>query len=395
MLRQNFTYLCLSFSVMLSTVLPGALAAPSGNSSVNGSAAANSQPATGKKGSNPAVATEKKPSPSVKAANPNPVGAGSQPASGNKTADAKKAQTSKPAVTTATKPASQAKQAANPNPVGAGSQPVSGNKSGDGKKSSGAAPVSAKTAESKKAVKIERAEARERHALGLVPPPPPETPTVLSPLGMGQSYMQQLVPLEMLSLDSLKQRRQDLTSQLQTAQNELKDKTAGLSDKTTRGKQFQALYDEGVISRRELEFALDDSKQAQSTIDSSKSKVQDLQTALNRVDAKLKALGKLGLGNRKTASAKSKIKAHTQEHKTLAKANPTKTTDTQTALKPAAPTASSAPDTSATSTSQAAPPHSSAPTSAAASAPTAVPASAPTTAPTAPSSPSSATNASP
>ncbi len=124
--------------------------------------------------------------------------------------------------------------------------------------------------------------------MSLVPPPPPETPSLLSyPLG-GQYYSQQLVPLELLSPESLTKRQDQLKAHLTAAKKELADKEDGNAIQKDRVKQFDALFEEGVISRKELQLSHDELKTSQADIDTVKSKIEDLQSALNRVTDKVK-----------------------------------------------------------------------------------------------------------
>ena len=61
----------------------------------------------------------------------------------------------------------------------------------------------------------ERSEEHPR--VGLVPPPPPDTPSLMSaPYGAGSYFSQQYMPFEMISPESLKTRQKELTSQLST-----------------------------------------------------------------------------------------------------------------------------------------------------------------------------------
>jgi len=161
----------------------------------------------------------------------------------------------------------------------------------------------------KETAKIEHVREVRIPRAGLVPPPPPETPSMLSGPGYGGGlYMQQYMPVEMLSPESLKARQKQLTAQLKNAQDQAKDRQSRLGDKGDRAKQFESLYQEGVISRRELETAQDDIKQAHNDFNDAKARVDDLQTALGRVNDKLKALSKYGPSAKHVASSTKKAK---------------------------------------------------------------------------------------
>jgi hypothetical protein len=197
----------------------------------------------------------------------------------------------------------------------------------------------AKTVKSEGGVKeIGRAEhVREQRLIraGLVPPPPPETPAVLSaPDGSSGFYMMQgFMPVETLSPDALRARQKQLTSQLQNVKDILKDRQSRLSDKTDRAKQFDGLYQEGVISRRELEASQEDIKTAKRDFDDAKSRVDDIQMALNRVDEKLKTIAKYGSHSNKRFAAADKKRSKSKSANVSAQA--VQTSGTKTALKPA------------------------------------------------------------
>ena len=118
---------------------------------------------------------------------------------------------------------------------------------------------------------------------------------VLTPQYGNGMYSQQFAPLELMSPESLRQRQKLLTTQLDTAKRALKDQQQVLDERTDRAKQFSQLYNEGVISRRELEYSDEDLRRVQSDLDSAKEKVEDFKLSLDRVDEKLKYVGKLGL----------------------------------------------------------------------------------------------------
>ncbi len=137
----------------------------------------------------------------------------------------------------------------------------------------------------------ERSEEHPRSAS--VPPPPPDTPSLMSaPYGTGSYFSQQYMPFEMMSPESLKTRQKELTSQLENAKTDLKSKQTNYVDRGVRAQQFVELFNEGVISRRESESSQEEIKQSKSDLDLANAKVQDVQYALQRIDDKIKHLSK-------------------------------------------------------------------------------------------------------
>jgi hypothetical protein len=277
----------------------------------------------------PKAAAQPKPAPSTKAVDStkaavaNAKTAQTQAAANTKSAAIKPA----PAVKTAeTKPASTSKTAV--------IKPAPAAKTAQEKKETD----KSKTAKGEGQKETGRAEhVREQRIIraGLVPPPPPETPAVLSaPDGSNGFYMMQgFLPVETLSPDALRARQKQLTSQLQNVKDILKDRQSRLSDKTDRAKQFDGLYQEGVISRRELEASQEDIKTAQRDFDDAKSRVDDLQMALNRVSDKLKAIAKYGTHPNKRFAAGDRKRSKTKAADVSAQA--ASVGGTKTALKPA------------------------------------------------------------
>ena len=120
----------------------------------------------------------------------------------------------------------------------------------------------------------------------LVPPPPPDTPTLL---GIpGGDYTSSMSNFEFMSLDAMKDRQKQLNIQLVDAQAELKSRESDATETKTKAKQFDMLYSEGVISKRELEMAQKDAGEVDARISRSKIRVEDLQANLTRLSERLK-----------------------------------------------------------------------------------------------------------
>jgi hypothetical protein len=159
------------------------------------------------------------------------------------------------------------------------------------------APKSAKTQE--KVVQVKHSSSPR---LGLVPPPPPDTPTIFA----GEGMFPGMGAIDFNNPAALAARRKDIASQLASAKKLLADKeqrTKELKDKVI---QFQSLYSEGVISRRELETAQKESDSTAAELNDSKTQTMALQNTLSRLDDRAKPKS---LASSSKKKVKGKIKA--------------------------------------------------------------------------------------
>jgi hypothetical protein len=137
--------------------------------------------------------------------------------------------------------------------------------------------------------------------LGLVPPPPPDTPTIFA----GDGMFPGIGASDFSNPAALAARRKDIASQLVSAKKLLADKeqrTKELKDKVI---QFQSLYSEGVISRRELETTQKESDSTAAELNDSKTQTMSLQNTLARLDDRLKPKSL-------ASSSKKKVKGKTK-----------------------------------------------------------------------------------
>lgn len=131
---------------------------------------------------------------------------------------------------------------------------------------------------------------KSRKAITLVPPPPPTMPTYLNSeapiagsfdLGLSVNYM---------SLDDLKFQRKTLEKKLEAAQLDDKDQKRSNNDKQERAKRFVELYEEGVVSRRELETAKDEAERAIRDTEQTHIKVSEIQRVLGQVKERITSM---------------------------------------------------------------------------------------------------------
>lgn len=114
----------------------------------------------------------------------------------------------------------------------------------------------------------------------LVPPPPPNTPSLMidpsMPALMG-------MPVEYLGKESLKDREKEISLQYKDAAAELASRKAQSAEKLERARDFEALYTEGVVSRRELEQSKRDAADASAEISRLENKTSELKALLDRI----------------------------------------------------------------------------------------------------------------
>ena len=128
---------------------------------------------------------------------------------------------------------------------------------------------------------------KERAVMPLVPPPPPVTPSFLvSP------YSEMPFSVELLSKDDLNQKLKEIQLNLDDARKQLKEKQDALADTKDKAVRFADLFQEGVVSKRELESAQRDSDDADKEIEREKLKVSGLEAQQKSVEKRLSELAK-------------------------------------------------------------------------------------------------------
>lgn len=148
--------------------------------------------------------------------------------------------------------------------------------------------------------------------LGLVPPPPPDTPTVFADgifPGFGMpDYANPAI---------LAGRRKDIASQLASAKKLLADKEQRSKELKEKATQFEELFSEGVISRRELESAQKDAVSAATELNDARTQIVAYQNAMTRLDERIKPKSSVVKKNLKTKALKTHA-IKTQSSKTSA-----------------------------------------------------------------------------
>ncbi len=156
---------------------------------------------------------------------------------------------------------------------------------------------------------------------GLVPPPPPDTPTMFA----GDGFPPGFGMVDYNNPAVLAGRRKDIASQLASAKKMLLDKDQRAKELKEKAVQFEQLFSEGVISRRELEGAQKDSASAMTELNDAKTQATAYQNAIKRLDERIKPKSVAA-----KKSSKAKIKASTKN--ALTKVAGTSVTPAKTAV---------------------------------------------------------------
>lgn len=118
-----------------------------------------------------------------------------------------------------------------------------------------------------------------------MPPPPPTVPTMLGSSSDFGIYGG--MPIELLSKEALKDRVKEISIQYKDACRELEDHNQQKEEKLQRAQEFEGLYKEGVVSRRELEASQREAAAVNSDIDRLNFKVNELKGLLDRINRRL------------------------------------------------------------------------------------------------------------
>jgi len=98
------------------------------------------------------------------------------------------------------------------------------------------------------------------------------------------------MPVEFLGKEALKEREKELSIQYKDAQSEYDQAKSQTDDKVKRATNFEELYKEGVVSRRELEIAQREARDVDRDIARLATKSSELKGLLERVQKRLKNL---------------------------------------------------------------------------------------------------------
>jgi hypothetical protein len=146
-----------------------------------------------------------------------------------------------------------------------------------------------------------------RQKVMLVPPPPPTTPTFLNTTSTMPGSYDLGLSVNFMSLDDLKFQQKTLEKKLEATKLDDKDEKRSTDEKRDRAKRFVELYEEGVVSRRELETAQQESERAIRDAEQSHIKVSEIDRVLSQVKERIQSM-EAAKRPFKVSSKKSKIR---------------------------------------------------------------------------------------
>ncbi len=120
-----------------------------------------------------------------------------------------------------------------------------------------------------------------------VPPPPPSIPTYLDTSSFTNADIGQV---ELLSLDDLKFQMKNLEKKVEGAKQDQKDQEENLADLRQKSERFDSLYNEGVVSKKELEDCKRDALRAERDLEQSKITLSEYERVLTRVKERIASL---------------------------------------------------------------------------------------------------------
>ncbi len=116
-----------------------------------------------------------------------------------------------------------------------------------------------------------------------MPPPPPNEPSVLlTPAGDTLSFEYQF-----MSKEALAERLKYLDKQILDARHDLDDKITREKESKEKAERFKELYQEGVVSRKELEESEKEAVSSEREVEKFKSSLSDLQSRSKLINEKL------------------------------------------------------------------------------------------------------------
>ncbi len=152
--------------------------------------------------------------------------------------------------------------------------------------------VSQKKAPAQKKVPTKAKVKAKRDVFGpFVPPPPPNIPT-FSSIGEMGSIDIDLSGLSFLSESELKSRLASSELRLKNAQSRLKDQTSNVEESKKRAASFIELFEQGIVSKKELEGSSKDADQAVSDLEEAKGKVKDLELMVRAIKERMSVIQK-------------------------------------------------------------------------------------------------------
>jgi len=144
-----------------------------------------------------------------------------------------------------------------------------------------------KPAKSKPAKQTNATTTQPRLNNGLVPPPPPIAPIGMDTLGM---FAQ---PVDYLSMKELEARKKELTVRLNELSSIVGDGERQIRERKERAELFESLYQEGVVSRKELEVARREAGEIDRDLKFKQDELESVKVSMRAVNNRLAVLKKI------------------------------------------------------------------------------------------------------
>jgi hypothetical protein len=122
----------------------------------------------------------------------------------------------------------------------------------------------------------------------MVPPPPPEIPLVMGRDSI--EFSTAGLPLDLMSTADLQRVKSRLEQSLSQLTKKADERNAELNDARTRVQQFEGLFTEGVVSKRDLTNARKELASIEGTDSDIDVRISDVKSDLARVEKRLKSV---------------------------------------------------------------------------------------------------------
>lgn len=143
-----------------------------------------------------------------------------------------------------------------------------------------------KAVEKKKSTPVKK---NRRKTTTLVPPPPPTIPSVVQsgPVSIGSTGF-----IDYLSKEDLIWKKGNLEKELASRKLDLEDSISILTRKESQSKNFESLYAEGVVSKRELENTRRQTARLRRDVEREQREVDEVKRVLEKIEKRLAYLEK-------------------------------------------------------------------------------------------------------
>jgi len=124
----------------------------------------------------------------------------------------------------------------------------------------------------------------------MIPPPPPHIPLLGGHQGEAMEFSTIGVPLDFMARPDLERMKKRLEDSNQQMSKKAAERTATINECRGRIVQFESLYTEGVVSKKDVKTAKKELQDAEETDNDIDQRLADVKTDLARVGKRLEAL---------------------------------------------------------------------------------------------------------